>query len=204
MTAQAGDYFHVDDFTSTCGPGDYGRLLPVEGTQSLWCGACPSPTGSVLCNYASLPGYGNRWDQGFCTKNCVFVDSLATVDYYIAWDTEPSYDYVTVEFDRCDDNWQEINGGIGVYDGVGGPVFSSDAIPATLDTVRVRFHFLSDGGWSDEDGLRDTDGAVIIDSLTIRDSGGVVVATEDFEDETVGTIETNDWKSCPRPGYGPH
>ena len=36
ITAQAGDYFHVDDFAA--GPGTWGGLFALEGTKSMWCG----------------------------------------------------------------------------------------------------------------------------------------------------------------------
>jgi hypothetical protein len=148
MTAQPGDFFHVDDF-ATCSPGTFGRLYAIEGTQSLWCGVCPDPGNDILCRYTDLPGYGNSWDQAFCTKNCVFVDSFATVDYLIMWDSEPGYDATSVEYLLCDDPW--LNGHrLNTYDDIGGPAFVSDAIPVVMDSIRVRFHFLSDGAWSDD------------------------------------------------------
>ncbi|MCK5407816.1 MAG: hypothetical protein KAJ37_10190, partial [Candidatus Krumholzibacteria bacterium] len=151
LTVQIGDFFHVDDFAGL-GGGVTGRLVPIDGNQSLWCGARPSPTGP-LCGYAALPGYGNAWDQAWCTSACLTVDSMLTIDYTMSWDTEPGYDYITVEVDACDDMWQVWDGGYGL-DGTGGPTVFSNAVSDDINTgqMRVRFRFKSDGAWSDEDG----------------------------------------------------
>ncbi len=37
-TAQVDTFFHVDDFAGL-GGGSHGRLVALEGTKSLWCGA---------------------------------------------------------------------------------------------------------------------------------------------------------------------
>ncbi|MDD3642093.1 MAG: hypothetical protein PHQ19_01310, partial [Candidatus Krumholzibacteria bacterium] len=39
-TVQRGVFFHVDDFDGLDG-GTHGRLVPIEGAKSLWCGARP-------------------------------------------------------------------------------------------------------------------------------------------------------------------
>jgi len=201
-TAQAGDYFHIDDFAGL-GGGNTGRLLPIEGNQSLWCGARPS-TVAPLCGYAALPGYGNDWNQAFCTAACLSVDSLVTVDYLVSWDSEPGYDATTIEVDACDDNWQVAFGGIYGFDGTGGPEFHSIAVPPAMNAgqMRVRLHFVSDGAWSDQDGLWITDGAIIFDSLSVSNAAGLVLPVEDFEDETVGDNDADDWVSCTPAGYG--
>jgi hypothetical protein len=205
-TSQFGDYFHVDDFAGL-GGGDYGRLVPMEGGQSLWCGARPDANNEYLCGYATLPGYGNNWDQVFCTANCLVVTGDVALDFLVTWDAETDYDATQIEFDECDDEWEVFGGGLGVYDGVGSG-FASHVLFDSLHTgnVRFRFHFMSDGAWSDQDGIHDTDGGVIIDSLTVRDASGVVLATELFETEAVGDIDaaSGNWISCTPPGYGDH
>jgi hypothetical protein len=202
ITEQIDAFFHVDDFAGL-GGGGTGLLYPLEGGQSLWCGARPAATGPV-CGYATLPGYGNNWAQMFCTSACLAVDSLVTIDYLIAWDSEPGYDATTIEVDACDDAWQTVYGGLGVLDGTGAPTFLSNAVPHDLNTgqLRFRFKFLSDGAWSDEDGLWATDGAVIVDSLSVSDQNGVVLAVEDFEGESVGDTQADGWEACNEPGYG--
>jgi hypothetical protein len=72
----------------------------------------------------------------------------------------------------------------------------------TSKCLRIRFRFQSNDAWSDEDGLYDSDGAILIDNLVIRDSTGTVVALEDFEDEAPGAIETEDWRAPMWPTFG--
>jgi hypothetical protein len=203
-TEQVGIFFHVDDFAGL-GGGDFGRLVPLQGNQSLWCGARPLTSDPVLCAYATLPGYGNGWNQMFRTVDCLSVGDSVTVDFLIMWDSEPDYDATYIEADNCDDNWTIIAGGFGTYDGIGSG-FRSHPLPDSLNAgqFRLRLRFVSDGAWSDWDGLYDTDGAVIIDSLTVRDKNGVVLATEMFEAEDVGDRQTvsGAWESYVMPGYG--
>jgi len=193
-------YFHVDDF-SGLGGGTYNRLWAIEGDQSLWCGMRPT-TDDGLCLYATPPGYGNEWDQRFCTVTCLDVTGTVTVDYEIVWDTEPGYDFAYLEYDECDDNWRDFDPMV-VYTGVNSS-FESHALPDTLHggQVRIRFRFFSDMAWSDEDGIWNTDGAIIVDSLTVSDGSGIVVPTELFEDEVLGATVADDWESCNRPPYG--
>ncbi len=212
-TVQDDCYWHIDDFAGL-GGGAYGLLVPLEGSQSLWCGARPD-TGLILCHYATLPGYGNGWDQGWYFKCIEVPDTEAViVDYLIAWDTESTCDYVSLEYttkSTCDSltgpgdilpgDWLEV----AVLDGQSSRQFRSDTIPAGHDGfVKIRFHFTSDGAWSDEDGLYDTDGAAIIDSVTVRSEESGVFDFENFEDESSGDEVTTDgdWACLIRPGYG--
>jgi len=106
LTTEPGDYWHVDDFAGL-GGGTYGRLVPLEGAQSLWCGIRPG-TDPDNCAYAT-PGYGNYWIQNFCTRICVPVSGYVSVDYLVTWDVEPGYDYGRLEYDECDDNWRNFD-----------------------------------------------------------------------------------------------
>jgi hypothetical protein len=191
-TRQTGDYFHVDDFAGL-GGGDFGRLVPLEGSQSLWCGTRANAIDFELCGYATLPGYGNNWNQSFCTASYL--------DFLVTWDSEPWYDFTYVEYDQCDDDWQEQF----AYEGIG-TGFASHVVGDSLHTgdVRLRIRFDSDKAWSDQDGSWPTDGGVIVDSLTVRDASGVVLPTELFEVETVGANDaaSGNWVSCNTPGYG--
>ena len=60
-TAQVDTFFHVDDFAGL-GGGDFGRLVPIEGTKSLWCGTPPGDD-FYMCSWFNAPGYGNGWNQ---------------------------------------------------------------------------------------------------------------------------------------------
>jgi hypothetical protein len=199
VTAQLGDYFHVDDFALLAG------YNPLEGNKSLWCGARPDAGSPVLCGYTDLPGYGNGWNQAFCTKACLTLGPNTTVEAFLAWDSEPNWDATQLEIDDgCVGIWDPIAGGFGVWDGTGGTGAKVQfAVPANSGTAQFRFHFQSDGGWSDQDGLWPTNGAFFVDLLeVVTDAPGVGLAEEDFEDEAVGANDANDWESCTPPGYG--
>jgi hypothetical protein len=202
VTAQTGDWFHVDDFAGL-GGGVTGLLVPLEGAQSLWCGVRENLASLILCGYSTLPGYGNSWNQAFCTANCLTVTTGVAVNFSIFWDSEGGYDATTLQMDLCDDVWVDLYGGISVWDGTGTDTMSV-AVADTLHSgsLRVRFNFNADGAWSDQDGLWNTDGAVVIDELSITDDGGDVLAVEDFEGESVGDTDATDWVSCTPPGYG--
>ncbi len=207
LTAQIQEFFHVDDFAGL-GGGTFGLLAAPAGLQALWCGARSSGT-APLCSYASLPGYGNLWDQAFCTKSAV-AGSGISVNFAIHWDTEPGYDFVRLEVDDATvggENWLDLGAGPGTggaWDAQGTDT-TSVAIPDSLHggSVNVRWHFTSDGAWSDEDGLWDTDGALILDDLSVSvTSGGSGLPVEDFEAEAVGATSSSDWEACSPSGYG--
>jgi hypothetical protein len=218
LTVQHGCYWHVADASELDG-GDFGRLNILSGSQSLWCGAIPDPNDEVLCGYATLPGYGNGWDQGWCMR-CIEVPDTEEVyiEYLIAWDSEPGYDYTYVEYvtkGTCDSlthpdvipswQWNEIAS----YDDIGSST-ASVTIPAPHEgNIKIRFHFVSDPAWSDEDGLWNTDGAVIIDDLVVR-TNSITYDSEDFEytasegGENPSGMQTadGDWECCNLSGYG--
>jgi hypothetical protein len=206
-TEQYGTFFHVADGTELDG-GDFGRLNAIRGTKSMWCGAAPS-SAPPLCGFSKLPGYGNRWDQVLRSKP--FACDSVHICYKVRWDSEPGYDGTFVEYlDTAGNTWNPlpVNGGnITGYTGVG----SADdcwgfAVPT--GTTQIRFHFKSDGAWSDEDGLQDTDGAVIVDDIVVECYMSGVLDTmyvEDFEDEAPGALATSDgvWIAEPMAtGYG--
>ncbi len=197
-TAPIDTFFHVDGVTGAMDGGDFGRLTPLEGNQSLWCGvdARGEPPYS---GWATLPGYGDRWSQRF--ESAAFpVNGDVTVRYKVAWDTEPTYDVGHFEYDDVSTGWTSLR----TYDGIG-QASETVVIPSSNHggTLRLRFVFDSDGGFSDEDGNRDSDGAMIIDSLVISDIGGQV-DFQDFESEAVGALTTSDgdWRAAVPAGFG--
>jgi len=198
LSAQGGVYWHVDDFVGLRG-GDFGRLIPIEGNKSMWLGLRDSP--GLACEYATLPGYGDRWAQEFYTVDCLTVTGDVTIDFLQTFDCELNYDFVYVQYDECDENWVTL----GVYDGIGSGFYSHTVPAAQHDgSVRFRFFFTSDWAWSDADGDPNTDGATIIDSLTVLDTLGVVLPTELFEVEAVGDTVTlsGNWAAAAQPDYG--
>ena len=190
-TVQIGTFFHVDDFAGL------NWNPPFEGARSLWCGARPCAMPDV-CSYASLPGYGNGWDQRF--ESVAFpATGDVNMAYLIRWDTEPSYDFVYVQYQSRSGRWNTLR----TYSGSGAWSHSVTAPADSLaGSVRFRFLFQSDDAFSDEDGLFDTDGAVIIDMIEVA-SGGTI-DYQDFESEAVGATATVDghWTATMAPVYG--
>ncbi|MDH3215877.1 MAG: T9SS type A sorting domain-containing protein [Candidatus Krumholzibacteria bacterium] len=183
-------YFHVDDFSGAGGPH-----APIDGTQSLWCGR------ETIPGCATCPGYGNMWLQYF--ESVAFPSSGdVTVDFLIEYDSEPGYDFTYIQYLSKSDVWQTLDS----YDGKGAEL-ASVVVPAdSVDaSVKLRFHFFSDGGYSDEDGLYVSDGAVVIDSVTVSDNTGVL-DFQDFETEALGATTTTDgdWTATSYPAFGDH
>jgi hypothetical protein len=191
MTTQIAKYFHVAGT-----PGGCEAITPINGTKSMWCGQWPT-TAEPWCGWAALPGYGNGWDQSLeATVNAT------SVGYTIAWDSEPGYDFAYVEWwDPVNSEWTAdatVNGGQGSYDATGGP--QPETSTSSFGATKVRFHFVSDGAWSDQDGLWDTpEGAVTLDDLSL--DGGAV---ENFEGEVCGAFQSTDgkWVATIPPGFG--
>jgi hypothetical protein len=206
LTTQQGDFVHVDDFAGL-GGGAFGGLVALDGTQSLWVGARPDAGHPDLCGYATLPGYGNSWNQLFCSQ-CFTLTGDATLSYLIAWDSEPGFDFTFVEYDAgCAGAWTPVasaNGNQGNYDANGS---ASEALVIAAaehgGSARFRFRFTADTAWSDSDGLWNTDGAFIVDNLQVVDDAGTQTS-QTFEAEAVGAHGTldGDWASCNLAGYG--
>jgi hypothetical protein len=217
ITAQTGTYWHVDDFalsnslgtipaahTSTGGL----TFTAIQGTKSMWMGKRIPPAGpvdTIHCGYLALPGYGNGWNQAFCTKNCIAVAGGATADLDVAFklkfDSEPSYDATLLEYTTdCAGNvgWTELDGGIGVWDATAPSleptIIGSYAVTGT--PVKVRLRFAADTAWSNQDGLYPGFGTSV-DSLSVE-----TLPVEDFEGEAVGATSADDWQACNTPGYG--
>ncbi len=185
-TAQKDTFCHVDDF-SGLGGGSYGGLVALEGVKSLWCGArdwdhqIPGYPGyyEYLCQWYDAPGYGNDWNQALVTDRIPY-QGILTFSYHGYFDCEQDYDRITVEYDAGAGNWTEI----ALYDGTVDTIAVHELLLNQART-KLRFHFLSDGEWSDADGLLDTDGAFIVDDITISDIGGVI-DYENFESWPLG------------------
>jgi hypothetical protein len=191
-------FFHVD---GQDGAPCTGAIAPLGGSHSMWCGKEASAE-SPYCSWLALPGYGNDWDESLAST--VNANALT---YDIAWDSEDGYDYIFVEWwNASNQTWvvdTSVNGGAGYYTNVGAATgaTSSAASAGVTGPTRVRFHFVSDVGWSDEDGMRDSmlPGAVIVDNLRL-DAGPV----EDWEGESCGAKASEDgaWLVQNRQPYG--
>ncbi|HSG29041.1 MAG TPA: hypothetical protein VLA34_11215, partial [Candidatus Krumholzibacterium sp.] len=193
-TAQIDTFWHVDDF-SGLGGGTYGGLVPLEGARSLWCGTRPAgdPLAKAahiyLCSWESAPGYGNKWSQSFEIARSNYT-GYVDISYKIRCDTENDYDKVIFgSFGYFEETV------VAEYTGRVEGTFSHRIYDPRIYT-KMRFHFSSDAVWSDQDGLWDSDGACIVDSITVGDLNGLI-DFEDFEWEDVGALETDSgvWKA---------
>jgi len=202
ISAQLDTFFHV------AGPeldgGKLGSLVPLEGNQSMWCGVDTS-SAPPYCGYASLPGYGNDWEQVLESKPLA-CDSVV-LSYKVFFDSEPGYDRTRVQY-WDDPYWLNlpVNGGSGAYDGTGTFV-ESFTFTVNDDTTRIRFIFESDEAFSTADGLWPFDGAVVVDTITVLCfQNGVLQDSlyEDFEDESPGDQVTTDgcWQARTLEPYG--
>jgi hypothetical protein len=166
----------VDDFA-----GLSAAFGPLVGNHSLWCGQRAS--GSFVDD-----GYGNDWDE--CFESCEFnVTADITFSYEIHWDLEPDYDVAYAEYLDATNTWVPLAVSYYLGNRYSGTGFAAEVhvIPSGLlgSTVRLRFRVHSDGGWSDEDGLLDTNGAITVDDVTVE-NGTTLVNFEDFECEAPG------------------
>ena len=193
-TAQRGDFWRVDDF-SGLGGGSYGGLVAIEGAKSMWCGARSSTTDPYLCSWYDAPGYGNRWDQSLGTARFSFAGAI-TFSYRMHYDSEPDYDFTKVEYDAGGGDWRQI----AEYTGTGDTI-ASHVIALTQAKTKLRFHFTSDGAWSDEDGLYNTDGGCIVDAIRVQDSGALN-NYQNFEAVAVGAKIAGIWTGRAEPAYG--
>jgi hypothetical protein len=214
ITAQTGQYWHVDDFAPSNALGTLGPPLSaggiafnrIQGTKSMWMAKRIPPAGpvdTIHCGYLALPGYGNGWNQAFCTKVCLAVAGGATanldVAFKIKFDAEPSYDATSLEYTTdCPGGnvgWTEIDGGNPLWTGADSLTVAG-SYPVAAGTVKVRIHFAADTAWSNQDGFYPGFG-VALDSLSVE-----TLPVEDFEGEAVGASSGNDWQACNTPGFG--
>jgi hypothetical protein len=132
FSAGAAPHFHVDTY------------LAYEGMYSWWCGNF---------DYDTDGGYGNSWDDRLEIPVLDLTGSTYPIlTYAFRHDSEPAYDFtyvqaesggVYVNLNRGYDGYQPWTD-IGIYGFV--------LVPYD-NPLKARFRFISDGAWSDEDGL---------------------------------------------------
>jgi hypothetical protein len=179
-TAQAGTYWHLQSLTLSNGHAtdfssadDFADGGPTAGNDfAWWCGR------ENVCGWASPNGYGTSWNQ-WLELAIPAGATGGTIDFDYVGDFEGDvYDFFTLYTKTGADDPVELLTNV-----VGGEqtVLSYTDI-AFGDVDKLIFSFISDGGWSDEDGSFITDiGAVWLDNFVIDYDGATDVAW-DFED----------------------
>ncbi|MBD3366904.1 MAG: hypothetical protein GF405_01865 [Candidatus Eisenbacteria bacterium] len=161
-TQGATPHFHVDTY------------LAYAGTYSWWCGTF---------DYDADGGYGNGWDDRLdIPATDVSGAYYPILTYAFRHDSEPAYDFTYVQ---AESNGVYVNLNRG-YDGVGAwsDLGTYGFVLAPYDNpVKARFRFVSDGAWSDQDGLYlSNGGAFHVDNIKIFDFyGGYQYFYDDVE-----------------------
>ncbi len=148
------------------------------GTPAMWCGQEDFENGCAA-------GYGNSWNEWLVftyTVDDPNANTVARLECVCRWDCEPGFDYLRIQQNRGG-IWETII----ERDDVGTATFDqaitftpSDYVGPAGDRLELRFQGFSDGAWSDEDCLWDTDGLAQVDD--IRVTIGDETFVDDFDD----------------------
>ena len=164
------------------------------GNRAAWCGR----SAEQAPGWASAPGYGNHWVAVLEYESAPLADpgvgQTVDLDFWFHQDTEPGYDFFSVEFDSAG-VWVPVYSASGTtrpdpgvddfpapgtrFSDVGRPIVFAPNGYSLDGTIRIRMVVRSDYVYSDEDGLWDTLGAVQLDDVLLVTSQGSW--TEDFE-----------------------
>ncbi len=164
-TATTTPKFHLDTYYA------------YERTYSWWCG-------ELNAAFSGGDGYANGWDMRLdIPPTDVSGATYPILTYALRYDSEPGYDYTYVQAESLG-VFRNLNRG---YNGTSGGWQDLGAYGFAIgnyDNPFVgRFRFISDGAWSDADGLYDTDGGAFhIDNVKLFDFyGGMTYFLDDGE-----------------------
>jgi M6 family metalloprotease-like protein len=154
----------------------------ISGKYSMRCGLTASE--AARRNWVSGAGYGNRWKHSL-TQDFGYTNGTVTLSYKYAHETEPSLDYTLAQLST---------GGVtttfATYDGTGSGTEVVDITPFLIagTPYTIKFTFVSDASWSDEDGISATTcGAFVLDDISVV--GGGVAHSTNFETREDGWAE---------------
>jgi hypothetical protein len=158
-TATAVPHFHVDSY------------LAYAGQYSWWCGSFA---------YDADGGYGNNWDDRLTCPSTAWTGyTYPVLTFAFRGDSEPGYDYTYVDAESSG-VYVHLNRG---YDGPHAWGTAGFYLGNMDDPAECRFRFVSDGAWSDGDGLYMSDaGAFMCDDVMIWDyTTGTTLFYDDVE-----------------------
>jgi len=182
ITQRTEEIWHIDTYNA--------ELLDelVVPNHAMWCGTdIPSCGGGD-----PEGGYGNGYNEYLDWYGVVPNPGSGTTVNLTArlnYDNEPGYDFLTLEVDRSSgldvvQTWNGDNrvGGVFVPVDVDETftVQPADYVGPASDQIHLRWHFVSDTGWSDEDCLWPTEGAAQVDNIQVT-LNGTPWTLDDFE-----------------------
>lgn len=179
-TAQAGTYWHLQSLTLSNGHGtdfssadDFANGGPTAGNDfAWWCGR------EDACGWTNPTGYGTSWNQ-WLELTVPAAATAGTIEFDYVGDFEgDTFDFFTLYSKTGANDPVEL-----MSNAISGEQTVLHYGPVAFGNVdKLIFAFVSDGGWSDEDGSFITDiGAVWVDNFEIDYTGAADVAW-DFED----------------------
>ncbi len=210
-TSNPGIYFEwvvASDFTSHGDP-----CVPmIEGTPGMiWCGIHQDE--ADLRDFLAGMGYQNSHCQSAFSPEYAIDPANDDIDLVFEYfnHTEPGFDYsycYVLAYDAVGELVEEHT--VAVFDGIIGDdatpgIFDEGievplgTLPPETDHVVIEFRMVSDGGWSDEDGLWDSPcGPFAVDDLSI--TVGATTDAFDFNDGPQGFT----FEKCPGKGAWLH
>lgn len=187
LTSQA-TFVHVDSYNAIGAP------------RSLWFGIQPTCSTPELCAYATLPGYGNDWDQRWQSQSLTVTGTNnITVSFDLKYDTEPTYDIFYLDYITASGTYH-----VASWSGNGTEsVTKTIPVGSFTSPIRIRLRFKSDSAFSDEDGQYPSNGAVFVDNLVVKD-GTTVKESLDFTAEAQGATQSANghWFGGAGPAFG--
>jgi hypothetical protein len=162
MEGDVSDYVSVD-FSAGAEPHfHWDTYLAYDGRgYSWWCGNF---------DYDANGGYGNSWDDRLNIPELdLSTSTYPILTYAFRHDSEPAYDFTWIQAESAG-VYVNLNRG---YDGVQPwtyiGLYGFVLVPYD-DPLHARFRFVSDGAWSDEDGLYySVGGAFMCDNIEVFD-----------------------------------
>ena len=164
-------------------------LCPITGSYSMHCGLTSAEATGRHWADATGSGYGNNWNTTVSRDFNYNGSGSVSLQYQYTFAVEPSYDYL----------YGKVTSGgntstFAVYNnpalpGTGSGTANIDLTPYLVPgPYTVAFQFVSDPGWSDEDGYFTTAcGSASIDNISL--SGGGESYFTDFEAREDGWAE---------------
>jgi hypothetical protein len=168
--------------------GTFGRVTAEEFSEDPCVPIFPGTVGQIWCgiheeeayqlDYVTGMGYGNR----FChyARSAKFAPGDVSVSFDYFCDSELDYDYTylyVICFDDQGTAWPDGELPFGFFHGIQGSYQAPETysgglpgshIPAWADSIAFEIRFVSDFGWSDEDGLYDSAcGAFAADNIEL-------------------------------------